>query len=147
MSEPVDPWFDDKLGRKAESEDLLRFIAGRIEERRQRGAPASYVLNLNSQWGQGKTYFLSRVREDLQNRGAAVAFVNAWETDFSDDPLTAIMSAVDESLKPFLGKTTVKKAWEAAVKSGGSLAISLTKNVAGKPSRARTGSATCSLSA
>jgi hypothetical protein len=61
-----------------------------------------------------------------------VAFVNAWRTDFSDEPLTAIMSAVDYGLRPFLGKQTVKNAWRAAVRSGGPLAISLTKNVAGK---------------
>jgi hypothetical protein len=70
--------------------------------------------------------------ETLRKEGAPVALVNAWETDFSDDPLTAIMSAIDDGLKPFLGKATVRKAWQAALKSGGPLAISLTKSVAGK---------------
>lgn len=127
-----DPWHDDMLGRKDEASAVLRFIHGRIEERLKHSDPASYVLNLNSQWGHGKTFFLERLRQDLQNGGAAVAFVNAWETDFSDDPMTAIMSAIDEALKPFLSRPTIRNAWKAAVRSGAPLVIGFSKKVGGK---------------
>ncbi|UYV14451.1 KAP family NTPase [Porphyrobacter sp. ULC335] len=128
----VTAWVGDKLNRKAEADDLLQFLHGRLKERRGRGVGASYVVNVDSGWGQGKTYFLSNIRKDLVGRGAAVTLIDAWATDFSDDPLTAIMSAVDAALKPHLKSKKLKEAWRDVLKSGGSLAISLTKHVSSK---------------
>lgn len=128
----VSAWTGDKLNRKAEADDLLRFLQSRLEERLSRGAGASYVINVDSGWGQGKSYFLSNIQKDLVGHGAAVALVDAWATDFSDDPLTAIMSAIDAALKPHLKSRRLKDAWQEVLKSGGSLAISLTKHVSAK---------------
>lgn len=125
-------WAGDKLNRKAEADDLLQFLHGRLQERRGRGVGASYVINVDSGWGQGKSYFLSNIKKDLVERGAAVALIDAWATDFSDDPLTAIMSAVEAALKPQLGSRKLKEAWQGVLKSGGSLAISLTRHVSSK---------------
>lgn len=125
-------WSDDRLGRKREAKALLQFLEGRLSERRQRGSPASYVLNVDSGWGHGKTYFLTNIQRDLLREEAVVAYVDAWATDFSDDPLTAIMSAVERALEPHLKKRSVKKAWQGVIKSGGTLAISLTKGVSSK---------------
>lgn len=95
-------WAEDKLNRQEEANDLLHFLQGRLQERLSRGAGANYVINVDSGWGQGKSYFLSNIRKDLIARGAAVALVDAWATDFSDDPLTAIMSAIDAAMQPHL---------------------------------------------
>lgn len=134
-----DPWHGDRLGRKEEAEDLLRFIEGRIGERSRRGARASYVLNIDSSWGQGKTFFLTRMRDSLKANKVPVAYVNAWETDFSDDPLVAIMSAIESGIKPFLTEKKAKDAWRGVVRSAGTLAISLGKNVAAKAAQKYTG--------
>jgi hypothetical protein len=125
-------WTGDKLNRRAEAEELLHFLHGRLQERLSRGAIASYVINVDSGWGQGKSYFLSNIQKDLVDRGAAVAMVDAWATDFSDDPLTAIMSAIDAALQPYLTSPKLKGIWQGVLKSGGSLAISLTKHVSAK---------------
>lgn len=126
-------WNDDKLKRKAEAADLIQFLTARMRERADRGISNSYVLNLDAGWGHGKTFFLRRMGEDLRKAGHAVALVNAWETDFSDDPMLAILSAIEESLQPFLkGRAAVKNAWRTAVRSGGTLAVSLAKRVASR---------------
>lgn len=125
-------WQDDKLNRREEAEALLRFISGRMQERRDRKVTASYVLNLNSEWGHGKSFFLTNLHAELKQGGHPVALVNAWASDFSEAPMVAIMSAIDDGLKPFLGKTTVKKAWNTALQSGGTLVTSLAKNVGSK---------------
>lgn len=125
-------WAEDKLNRQEEANDLLHFLQGRLQERLSRGAGANYVINVDSGWGQGKSYFLSNIRKDLIARGAAVALVDAWATDFSDDPLTAIMSAIDAAMQPHLRSKKIKEAWQTVIKSGGSLALSLTKHVGAK---------------
>lgn len=129
----IDVWADDKLDRKLEAAHILTFLTNRIADRRARSKTGSYVLNLDSEWGHGKSFFLERLKLDIEAQGHAVACLNAWECDFSDDPLIALMASIEDSLKPFFkSKTMVKKAWEATVKSGGTLAISLVKSVAKK---------------
>jgi len=46
----------------------------------------NYVLNLNSEWGSGKTYFLKRWSDDLKPH-FPVVYIDAWQQDYSDDPL------------------------------------------------------------
>lgn len=125
-------WVGDKLRRREEAQDLLLFLQGRVGERRRQGAVASYVLNVDSGWGHGKTYFLSNIQKDLSRDNRAVALVDAWATDFSDDPLTAIMSAIDAALRPHLKSTVLRTAWNGVLKSGGTLAISLAKHAGAK---------------
>lgn len=127
-----DAWYGDKLGRKEEADALLLFLQGRLDERRRRGDKASYVLNVDSGWGHGKSYFLANIQKDLRANGASVALIDAWATDFSDDPLTAIMSEIEKALDPHLKTRTLNQAWQSVLKSGGSLAISLSKHVSSK---------------
>ena len=131
MAESIS-WVGDMLGRREEAHDLLLFLKGRLDERRRRSASASYVLNIDSGWGSGKTYFLSNIRSDLIADGNVVALVDAWTTDFSDDPLTVILSAIETAVKPHLHQSAIKSAWTGVLKSGGTLAISLTKHVGAK---------------
>lgn len=129
----TDIWGDDKLGRRDEAECLMQFLRSQLTRRENKGATASYVLNLDAPWGDGKTFFLSKLRSTLVVEGHTVALVNAWETDFSEQPLLAIMSAIDDALRPHLKSgSAIRGAWDAAIKSGGALAVSLVKNVASK---------------
>lgn len=62
---------------------------------------ASFVVNLEAPWGQGKTTFLEMWRHQLRANGTQSLYFNAWETDFSSDPLIALigeLSAEMESL-------------------------------------------------
>lgn len=51
------------------------------------------VLNLNGEWGTGKTIFLKQLYTNLLNEhNIPTVYINAWKSDFSDDPLLVIIS-------------------------------------------------------
>ncbi|WP_083567500.1 P-loop NTPase fold protein [Hyphomicrobium sp. CS1GBMeth3] len=132
-----DRWADDRLGRQHDSVFLRDFLVSRVEERRARGAGRAYVLNLDAGWGQGKTYFLERFKQDLSER-YSVAYVNAWEDDHADDPLIAMMIAIETALiakgkKASKTLAAVKRAsGKIAVTAAKHAAIGLTKRLIGQ---------------
>lgn len=60
-----------------------------------------FVLNLNGGWGSGKTEFLKRFYTLLLNRNHPVIYIDAWESDFSKDPLTVVTSELLTQLEAF----------------------------------------------
>lgn len=60
-----------------------------------------YVLNLNASWGAGKTYFLKRWAHELKSK-YPVVYIDAWEQDYSKDPMLTVMSSVIEQLNSLL---------------------------------------------
>ncbi|AGI73756.1 hypothetical protein OA238_c38090 [Octadecabacter arcticus 238] len=99
-SEPTYRWpEEDKLGRKKDADILLRFIAGKLEQRDKAGLTRSYVLNLDSQWGSGKTFFLKNLKDQITANGQVAVYVDAWQDDHSNDPFMAVVSGIEEELK------------------------------------------------
>ncbi len=81
-----------------------------------------FVLAINNEWGTGKTTFVKMLRQQLSNTGFLTVYFNAWENDFNNNPLVALMS----ELKPLTkGKIDREKIFKSVVEKG---AI-LTKNV------------------
>jgi hypothetical protein len=131
----ADHWAGDLLGRKHDSRFLKQFLLARIGEREARGTNGSYVLNLDAGWGQGKTFFLHRFFKDLA-ANHTVAYVNAWEDDYADDPLVAIMTAVSESLPKsktkVAGRTVATTAKEVAVLAAKHVVLTAGRRVLGE---------------
>ena len=96
-------WDKDFLGRKEEAEFVENFLLGSITKRKSNGDVASYVLNIDAKWGSGKTFFLEKIAQQLDGKDFLVARVNAWSSDHGDDPLTAVMAAIEETVKRELG--------------------------------------------
>ena len=88
-------WANDRLNREEDAEFLLSFLSARSHQKAA-ASQGSYVLNLDAAWGEGKTFFMSRFAEFVRDRGHPVVFLNAWEDDHADDPLTAIMAEIDQ---------------------------------------------------
>lgn len=88
------PWGDpeDLLDRKKYAEYLTKWLAGK-------GGP--FVLNINAEWGTGKTFFLRHWQAMIKD-DHPVVYINAWESDFSDDPMIAVMASMFEQLKDYL---------------------------------------------
>ncbi len=80
---------NDVLGRSEDAETVARFAAARAT------GPQGLVLNVDAAWGMGKTTFLRLLKERL---GDDAVMVNAWESDFADDPLLPVLEAVTERL-------------------------------------------------
>ncbi|WP_448246691.1 KAP family P-loop NTPase fold protein [Thalassotalea agariperforans] len=86
----------DKLQRQKYAEFLTKFLAseGRDDIK---GLNSNYVLNLNSQWGSGKSYFLRRWSNDIKAY-FPVVYIDAWKQDYSDDPLMTVVSSMINQL-------------------------------------------------
>lgn len=58
----------------------------------------AYVLSLNAKYGAGKTTFLKMWQSQLENESYKVIYINAWETDFDDEPLIPIIGALIDNI-------------------------------------------------
>lgn len=78
------------LGR----ENYGNYISAYVRNQKQ-----SLVLNLNGEWGTGKSHFLRQLYTDLLHvHGFPVVHIDAWKSDFSDDPLLVVISELLEQL-------------------------------------------------
>lgn len=73
--------------------DYGEFIADYITGERD-----GFVLNLNGAWGTGKTEFLRRLYTLLTLRGHPTIYIDAWESDFSQNPLSVVSSELVSQL-------------------------------------------------
>lgn len=101
-SKKKDIWADDYLDRKSDARFLIDFLSARATSKKDAGHPASFVLNLDARWGEGKTHFLTRLQQQLHDEQYLAVYVNAWSIDHMDDPLIPILSGLQNALKPFL---------------------------------------------
>jgi hypothetical protein len=81
------PFKNDALDRKP-LVDFLSPLVTRV------GGP--FVLALDSPWGTGKTTVVRMLRTVLENDGFQCLYFNAWQADYTTDPLVALVSAVDQ---------------------------------------------------
>jgi predicted KAP-like P-loop ATPase len=114
-------WSDDLLDRKVRADFLSNYLDEDI----------CRVLNLDSPWGAGKTYFLTNWRfQLLSEKSRPVVYFNAWENDFLGDPLLSLVSVIRDQLsmqgeKPNLVKKRVKD----FTKRAGELAVAIAPSV------------------
>ncbi|HHJ4199587.1 KAP family P-loop NTPase fold protein [Aeromonas veronii] len=86
----------DRLDRARYAEFLTNYLAAEGKQR-------NYVLNLNAEWGAGKTWFIKRWYMELKANYPTV-YIDAWQQDFSDDPLLTVISSIIDQLKMIAGK-------------------------------------------
>ncbi|MCG9729169.1 KAP family NTPase [Shewanella sp. Isolate13] len=96
---------EDKLGRVKYATFLTKLleVQGFDKARSKADQKRNYVLNLNAEWGAGKTYFLKRWAEDIKEY-YPVVYVDAWKKDYSDDPLMTVVSSIIGQLREQAGK-------------------------------------------
>ncbi|WP_339025440.1 KAP family P-loop NTPase fold protein [Leclercia pneumoniae] len=70
-----------------------------------RGEDSNLVININAQWGAGKTYFTKRLAKTI-NESHPTIYIDAWKEDFSEDPLLTVFSAIKEQLSSQSDKFT-----------------------------------------
>ena len=79
-------WSDDALNRSSMAERLTNVV-----EHEHGGI----VISLNGGWGSGKTFFLTRWQQHLEQKGFRTLYLNAWQDEFCDEPIVAISSQLD----------------------------------------------------
>ena len=126
----ADIWRDDMLGRAEDARLLINFLVARTKERASEGRTGAYVLNLDAGWGNGKTFFLTRLKQQLQHENYLVAYVNAWQDDADGEPMTAVMAQLRATVEPYFSRDQkIAQAWEAALTSGAAIAGSVGKGL------------------
>lgn len=126
----IDPWVGDLLKRRPDGEHLKQVLLDRYRQRKENGEPASYILNIDAGWGEGKSFFLAALRKSVSADGHLTAFVNAWTDDISDDPLTTVMLSIDEGLGPLAAKDpNASSKYRSAKEKLGAAALEIGKQV------------------
>ena len=90
-----------------------------------------FVLAINNRWGSGKTTFIKMWQQNLINQNYKTIYFNAWENDFENNPLIALMG----ELKSISEKKSEIK-FQSVIKKGAILSKSivpiLAKSIANK---------------
>lgn len=95
----ADPFSTDRLGRADFGLALTELV---------KSTNTSFVLSLDASWGQGKTTFLQMWRQQLKNAAISSLHFNAWETDFSSDPLVALIGELSAAMSELDVSSTSK---------------------------------------
>ncbi|MBM9614758.1 hypothetical protein JWJ90_10730 [Desulfobulbus rhabdoformis] len=99
-----DPFENDLLDRENEVKNLSVLL-------KNLNSPA--VLAINSRWGTGKTTFIKMWESYLKGIGAQSLYFNAWETDFSEEPLVSFLGEMNEGLESLIGTSEKSRdAWK-----------------------------------
>ncbi|EKO3514174.1 hypothetical protein SKP08_002712 [Vibrio fluvialis] len=77
------------IDRRSYSEHLTNFLNSKAE--------SGYVLNLNAEWGAGKTTFLQCWYNELK-KDHPVVYFDAWKSDFTHDAMLALLEAFHSQL-------------------------------------------------
>ncbi|MFA5293225.1 MAG: P-loop NTPase fold protein [Phycisphaerae bacterium] len=84
------PFANDKLDRKKCADSLTNLV---------QNISGQLVININGGWGTGKTVFLKMWKQSLQNSGFTTIYFSAWEDDYCDDALIALIGQIWKDLK------------------------------------------------
>lgn len=115
---PDKPFEKCKLGRLKSAEILTNLIYSNNE---------GMVLALNDKWGAGKTTFVRMWQLYLKDKKFETIYFNAWENDFDDNPLIAILSEFKNEQKQM--KTLFNKVLEKAAVIGKHTIPSIAENL------------------
>ena len=74
---------------KLEREPFAKILTSVIDS-----AEGGFTMALNGSWGTGKTTFVRMWQKYLEKAGYKTAYINAWEMDFTTNPLVSILGEV-----------------------------------------------------
>jgi len=120
---------------KTNREEYGKFLCSFLTETED-----SLVVNMNGSWGTGKTELLRRLYVELAEQGHAVVYIDAWESDFSNDALAVVCSELLTQLDNVFDKRNGKaKKSIGLLKQGINTCLAFTQGVAtviGEPTTA-----------
>jgi len=106
--DPKNPWKGDLFKRDAFATTLCSLIHNNSH---------SSVIGIGAGYGFGKTFFLRRLCEQIKSEGGWVIYVNAWEYDYLDSPLLALLDALKVAAGEQSNQKEIKKALKNIAKA------------------------------
>ena len=98
----------DQLNRKKDAELLTKILVRRSNANRAKINKSSYVININAEWGAGKTYFIKRWAEDLKH-AHPVVYIDAWSNDFMESPIITVLAEIQDQLLETVNQNYLNK--------------------------------------
>ena len=92
-------------------------------------AQTPYVISIDAEWGNGKTTFLKMLTRQLKNDGFGVIEFNAWEHDFTDNPVTTLAGEIVRQTKSF-GRSNLRRRAAGLAKAAAPIATEIGAGVA-----------------
>ena len=86
---------EDKLDRRMYAEYLYFYLENK-------GRVNNTVINLNAEWGAGKSFFIKRFYNSIAKVHPCV-YIDAWKQDFSDDAFLTLFSSLSQQLQKYAG--------------------------------------------
>lgn len=114
-------WRGDLLNRRAEGELLAAYITSLPARPGPQRHSHAYTIAVDAGYGEGKTYFLTRLAEHLKI-DHPVAFIDAWTDDLADQPLIALMATLKAALSPVIKHSEVQSGWSRLAEKGSKVA-------------------------
>lgn len=102
---PDEIWADDLFDRQKEAGLLIGYLESVAQRPGLREDVHGYTIAVDARYGEGKTFFLKRLAEQLK-LDHPVAFVDAWTDDLADEPLTALTATLKKALDPLIKQST-----------------------------------------
>jgi len=130
-------WEKDLLGRRQDAQYLGNYLSKRFQLKPDE---PGFVLAVDGEWGFGKSFMIKRWQEEFALQNYPTVFFNAWENDYTDDPLLAFIAELNTGLEEFFEhvpkiqgvkrgvKITLKKAFVPVIKAAG---LAITKKTLG----------------
>lgn len=118
-----DVWADDRLGGlNDKSKTLIELVQGQQRP---------LTICLDGEWGSGKTFFLTRLAHDYNTLegGTRAIYYNAWQDDFLEDPLLAIICQLEKVIKDGAGSEFIDAIKQAAIPCLASAGLAVVKSV------------------
>lgn len=84
-----DPFAHCQLDRKQYAEVLTKIVSNNAD---------SFVISVNGAWGTGKSTFMKMWEATLKANGFQSVYFNAWENDFTSDPLVALLGEIQSAI-------------------------------------------------
>ncbi|MGJ5642883.1 KAP family P-loop NTPase fold protein [Formosa sp. S-31] len=117
-----DPFENCKLGRKKYAEVLTSIVESYAD---------GFVLAVNNPWGEGKSTFIKMWCQQLKNKEFQTLYFNAWENDFQEDVLIALLAELGV-LKDTKDEAKFKKVLEKATPLIKNVGVGLLKGLSKK---------------
>lgn len=86
----------DKLERRRYAEYLYFYL-------KDKGVENNTVINLNAEWGAGKTFFIRRMYHSIKDLHPSI-YIDAWKQDYSDDAFLTLFSSLINQIEKYSGK-------------------------------------------
>jgi hypothetical protein len=112
LIDPDHPFALDRLGRD-ENAAILTQLLERVD--------TPFVLGIDAKWGDGKTTFVEMWRHHLSASHIQSLYFNAWESDYSADPLISFIGEMGTQLKgeeATQPSPKLEKAWKQVKETG-----------------------------